>query len=730
MGHRAALDTPTLTDDDAAVGLKERAASGWPAWAALGLWTLTAAAAGVDGMLAFTAEPTGPPSVETRVTQVLIILTALIGVTVGALIAWRRPTNPVGWLVLVSGVSIRTEALGTDYARSALTASGAGLPGSDLAGWLANWFWAPTYAALFLSMLLFPTGRLPTRRWRPVAWLAVAAAVLVGAAGVLYSGPLDTLDALQFDRPPSLISGHPLHLPASLDALLARLFPYPLVLLLSAGLLVSSASLLARYRLAGSRERRQIKWVVYATSVGVMLFVAASLGGLGTWRTALVVLAFAVQVTAVGIAVLNEQLYDIDRLITGTFVFGVLWLGITLAYMGLTAGLGLTVGERLPVPAAVTFTLAVALLVQPARGWLERVAHRWVFGTRLSDYELIAVLGTSLEQAGGPQELAKRSAAAVRQGLGASWVRVRVVSASTGGTPVALDGIELADSSPPELTVPLAIGEEPVGSIECGPKRRGGTYDERDHELLTTLGRQTVLALRNASLAQELALRLQELGRQAEELTASRTRLVHAEEAGRRRIERDIHDGVQQQLVALMAKVRLARNRLARDPSRVEAVLVEVQEDARQALQDLRALAQGIHPSILGDRGLVEALEARLGHLPLDVLLETDGVARGTRFAEAIEGAAYFLVSEAVTNTLKHAGAVRAHVRLNWAEGVLGVEVTDDGRGFDADGVERHGLRGLADRIEALGGTFQVESQPEHGTCLVATLPAREVVDV
>ena len=321
-----------------------------------------------------------------------------------------------------------------------------------------------------------------------------------------------------------------------------------------------------------------------------------------------------------------------------------------------------------------------------------------------------------------------RLATAIRQGLGASWVRVCLLSAGApAGT--GLDGIDAGDSLVPELSMPLVFGGETVGTVECGPRRGGDMYDERDCEVLTTLGRQVALALRNAGLGQELAIRLEELRRRSVELAASRTRLVHAEEAGLRRIERDIHDGVQQQIVALLAKVRLARNYATRDPERAEATLAEVQEDTRHVLQDVRELAQGIHPSILGDRGLVDALQGRLARLPLHISIDADGVARETRFAETIEGAAYFVISEALGNILKHAGAAGARVRLSLSEGCLRVEVADDGRGFDVDRAERHGLRGLADRVEALGGTFEVISDLEHGTCVTATLPAVELSD-
>jgi signal transduction histidine kinase len=404
-----------------------------------------------------------------------------------------------------------------------------------------------------------------------------------------------------------------------------------------------------------------------------------------------------------------------------------LWLGITAAYLALTALLAQTAAAQLPVFVAVAFTLAVALIIQPARTRLEGIANRWVFSNRLSGFELVRRLGNSLEQAPNSDQLAERLAATVRQGLAASWVRVWVRGASGEERLIASNGLDPGTKAHPAYTSEMVHAGETMGHLECGSKRRGDAYDARDAELLNTLGRQAALALRNAHLADELAQRLDELARQRDELAASRMRLVNAEEAGWRRIERDIHDGVQQQLVALVAKTRLARNQLGRDPVRAGVTLAELQDDARQALQDLRELAQGIHPTVLDDHGLVNALESRLARIPLNVRFEWTGITSSTRFAEAVEAAAYFLVSEALANTLKYAAAHQGCVHLSRADGQLAIAVSDDGCGFDTAHVTRRGLSGMADRIAALGGTLQVQSGPGQGTRVTATLPAPEI---
>jgi signal transduction histidine kinase len=244
-----------------------------------------------------------------------------------------------------------------------------------------------------------------------------------------------------------------------------------------------------------------------------------------------------------------------------------------------------------------------------------------------------------------------------------------------------------------------------------------------DRETLETLARQAAVTIHNARLAADLTQSLDEIRLQAEELAASRSRIVAAEASARRQIERDIHDGAQQELVGLIAKIGLARNRLGPNANGLSSTLEELQAEARDALTNLRQLASGIHPTELSDHGLVEAIEGRSARLSMGVTIDCAPELRTARFPEAVEGAAYFFVSEALANTLKHAGAQTACIRLACAAGRLQIEVVDDGVGFEAQGCSTPGLRGLADRMEALGGAVAVESAPGHGTTLSASLP-------
>jgi PAS domain S-box-containing protein len=220
----------------------------------------------------------------------------------------------------------------------------------------------------------------------------------------------------------------------------------------------------------------------------------------------------------------------------------------------------------------------------------------------------------------------------------------------------------------------------------------------------------------------EEALRAQqvELARM-EEVRASRARIVEAGDAARRRIERDLHDGAQQRLVALALDVRVARARVEREPAIAPAVLDRVAEELRLASAELRDLARGIHPAVLSEHGLRAAVEALASRSPVPVDLTGPP---DRRFAPAVEGTAYFTIAEALTNVAKHAGATSVAVRVTAADGTLGVEVCDDGVGSAAP-ARGSGLTGLSDRIGAVGGTLEVSSRPGQGTTVRAAIPAR-----
>jgi signal transduction histidine kinase len=493
--------------------------------------------------------------------------------------------------------------------------------------------------------------------------------------------------------------------------------------------LLAAILLVLRYRRFEGERRLQARWPLFS----LLFVIPFGMGSLGYLfgLSGLVPAGLGVPVAgaifmptlpaALSIGFLRPHLLNLELVIRRSVAYFVLWLLIAFAYVAMAATVGVAAAQRrYEVDAVVLLTIVATIAFQPLRAALERLAARLVYRNRLSGYQAVSRLGSSLEAA-KPEQAAALVAATVRQALDAKWARVVI----EGEHPIlAVDTVTDTSEAEAALTAPLIYGEEVVGRVECGPKSEG-RYRQRDTELLNTLTRHAALAIRNATLAAELADRLELINVQARELHASRARIVNAEETGRRRLERDIHDGVQQELVALLAKIRRARNQLGHDPAAVGTLLEELQEETRLALNDLREFAQGIHPTVLSDRGLAEAIEDRVSRMPASVSLEVAEQVRNARFAQAVEGAAYFTVCEGLANAMKHASARRLVVRLGAEGDDLVVEVTDDGAGFEVRGVRRSGLSGLADRIEALGGRFQVTSVPGSGTQLHATLPSR-----
>jgi signal transduction histidine kinase len=296
---------------------------------------------------------------------------------------------------------------------------------------------------------------------------------------------------------------------------------------------------------------------------------------------------------------------------------------------------------------------------------------------------------------------------------------------STGGKltlqPIGWDGIGRDETAPEEAVVPLEHGGELVGVIVCGPKHEG-VLDARDRELLTVLARQVALGLRNVRLAADLTDQLELVRVQAHELTASRARIVQAQDAERRRIQRDLHDGVQQHLVTLAAKLRRAVVANDVDLKDVVQGLAGQAEETVFALQDF---SNGIYPSVLSDEGLPSALWTHAQRLPVTVELEIAPDVVGHRFSREGEAALYFVALEAIVNAQKHSAAERIHVSLRRQGDDVRLEVADQGRGMPTNGDGRAGLglSNMKDRVAALGGTFEISSRPGHGTRVIASVP-------
>jgi signal transduction histidine kinase len=627
---------------------------------------------------------------------------------VGTLILRRHPRHAVGSLAVIGGFCTSVSAFAGAYAAYSLT-HGHLLPASGFAVWLRGWLWYPGSSFLFILIpALFPDGRLPSPRWRPIVW-AVASGIVADLVWV-------SLSQLMFGFPlpdgPWPAAGWVFSV---LVPLSGALWTLPLF--------AAVAALAVRFRRSGGVERQQLKWFLAAVGLLAALWVgslvASSVTHLPPYQTPyfeiLRPLALLTMPLAIGVAILRHRLYDIDIVISRGLAYAGLAAFITIAYLLVVVGVGLAIGTggRPNLPLTVVAIALVAVLIQPLRVRLQRLANRLVYGSAADPYAVLAELSRT-PATGDVDHALAQIAEAVARGLGSRRARVRLL----------LPGGQARTATWPSdatgnfgQTFAVSHGGETVGEIEAE-----GSGDQGLTEALTG---QAGLALRTLRLSAELDARLAQLEAQAEELAASRTRLVQAQDAERRRLERDLHDGIQQELVVLIAKARLARNQLGRDPTLAAETLAELQGSAQHALADLRSLARGIHPAVLSSRGLVEAIGAMAARMPVGVRVDADPALREVRYAPEIEGAAYFVVAEGLANVLKHSGASEATVTVTASDSCLRVAIADDGHGFDPGAVRESGLRGLRDRVEALGGQVEIDSQ-QSGTRLHASLPALE----
>lgn len=569
---------------------------------------------------------------------------------------------------------------------------------------LQDWMWAPMWTAQSLVaagivagsalIALLPDGKIRHARERRFIGASLAT-IVTPTLALLSNATIVRFEEMSFPGITEVPSPLVIGVLEPLGPLFAGLTALPF-----AAFLGSVVLLVMRQRVASSRERRQVRWVLWAGVMamiaGVAPMILAALGLMTPLAHGLTGFFFFIPTMILPLsivaAVMEPAWIDIDIVIRKSVVYGSLSVLILAAYVASAAALGLAAGARLPIELAVLVTVLVAMVFQPARRWLQDRADRWVFGDRPSPYQVVTDFGASLEAATKPEELPARLVEAVQRATGASWVSVEF----EGGIR-AEAGDRSTDAA---LTLPIRPAGNAVGHIELGPSDEG-SYDDQHLNLVQTLAGQAGLAVANARLA---------------------ARIVTAAESERRRIERNIHDGAQQELVALVARLGMARVEAGRGGITAES-LAELQAEASQILVDLRELAQGIHPSVLTDAGLLEAVEERCARVPVEINLRASHELRSERFDDDVEGAAYFFVTEGITNVMKHSGATRAEVSLRREKGRLCLEVSDSGRGFAVEKTTQNGLAGLHDRITALGGSFHVASRPDDGVKLTAYLP-------
>ncbi len=622
----------------------------------------------------------------------------------GLLLALKRPTNPIGWLFLGGAVLWALVQLGDAYATWAVAGSASGSIVARMAAMSLEWIWIPAQASLAIVFTLFPDGRFLSGRWR--AWTVSA------SAGVAVA----TLTSALTDRPTVYEDVvNPLRVPGM--SRIGSIMLAALALLL----LIGMANLVVRFHRSRGDERQQIKWLVPSTVAIAAAYLIYVVGfaipetepsGVFIRATeAVLLLALATIPLAIAVAVLKYRLYEIDLVLKKTVIFAFL-MALLLAAGGLLLLL-VAVGVIPSLADSPTLLLLAGigfgLLAIPLYRIATRIADRVVYAGRESPYQVLSAFSAQIGDAYSNDDVLQRMAGVLHEGTRAE---VATVWLTVGGklVPAACwPPGAWTSSTPPDDAIDVIHQGESLGALSVlmpanDPLDAGRTTLVRD------LAAQAGPVLRNVRLI--------------EELKASRQRLVAAQDEERRRLERNIHDGAQQQLVALAVQLRLLEGLAERDPAKARALAVELQSATTSTLEDLRDLARGIYPPLLADKGLPAALKAQARKAAVPTSIRAKGI---ERYPAATESTIYFCVLEALNNVAKYAHANAATVTLVASNGDLRFTVSDDGVGFDPSATGYGtGLRGMSDRLDAIGGRLEIRSEPGVGTTVAGTIDVGE----
>lgn len=613
-----------------------------------------------------------------------VVTNGLMGVTFGicgAIVAWHRPSNPIGWLFVADGIGHATTAFAAPLGR-ALLDGGAPTPVLRLTVTVFSWSW-PWSIGLFLplALLLFPDGRLPSPRWRPVA------------LGVIVTAPLFALEMgasaepVEPGFPPGYLTIH------SYDALQPLWTATEVRNLLAVGLAI--ASLVVRYRRAGEMQRRQLLWLLLATIIAT--------GFMAPWAfiagtPVLVLLSIPLIPVAVTVAIVRYQLLDIRLVVSRALTWTVLTIGAVTVYAALVAVFDTFISSQVGRSAAVT--VIVALLLAPVLPRLQRLVDRAMYGDRRDPARVASRVGEQLST--GKEGGLPGVVAAVREAL-----RLPYVAVSAGGS-VAEAGTAPATVVP----LPLEYGGAEVGQLLVGLRPGESALGTADRDVLGLVAVPLAVAVHATALSGQLQ--------------TSRERIVAAREEERRRLRRDLHDGLGPALTGIAFSADAAANLLDAQPGRARELLSALRTDTRDAIGDVRRLVDDLRPPALDELGLATALKQRAEQLSF----RADGAAVLVRvevpddlpgLPAAVEVAAYRIATEALTNVVRHSRASHAVLSLRCAPPVFEVLVCDDGppNGAWRPGV---GLQAMRERTAELGGTFEAGPSPVGGR-VHATFP-------
>jgi two-component system, NarL family, sensor kinase len=616
---------------------------------------------------------------------------------VGAMILSRLPRHRLGTLYLLCGLASSITLASYSYARQGLGGHAVSLPGAVVAGWVSSWVWLCGPVPLVtLGVLWFPDGRMPSRRWWPVA-AAASLFVVIGVFSIaVRPGPLE--------NHPTSDNPFGLPLPRGWFNLVDTT---PLQTVLVGAVAGSLAALVVRYRRGSSEVRDQLRWFLVAFTLLIASLALGENARAGVLRSLPTLVMLPLFPVTVGVAVLRGRLYGVDLAVRRSLIYGWL-LAIGLVVYAAVVVVMDTILRGHATP-AVTLLAAgtVAVLYQPIRLRLQLSADRMLYGERGDPYTVLARLGRRLEQAGTAGQTLPEAVDTIAAALRLPFVAVEV----TGDRPHFPTAAHGTAAPQQPLRVPLIHAGETLGHLVVGRRNEREDFTPAERRLLDDLGRQVAVAVHAVLL--ERALR------------RSRERVIVARDDERLRLRRDLHDGLGPALAGIALGVDAARNMMGNDPSAADTLLGTLKEETLGCVGEVRRIIDDLRPLALEDLGLRAAIVAFVDRLSsreesLSISLEIPDPF--PPLPDAVENAAYRIAIEALTNVTRHAQARSCLVRLD-AEADLMVEICDDGIGLPTGRLSGVGLESMRHRATTLGGRCLFNTLETGGTRVLVQLP-------
>ena len=625
-------------------------------------------------------------SISAYAASILALITAstLVSFGVAGLIFWRRSDD---WMAML--VSLFLVTFGVNF-----IAQARGIRETNVQ---TAWYWALNiliglgYISLCLLLYLFPDGRFVPRWTRPLAVFAVASNVFLDASPV----PISTF-------PPWMLSA--IYLINGGSGVVAQIYRY--------------------VRVSSPVQRQQTKWVVFGLAATMVvnlgrlvpLLFFPSLSTSSSFYFLISTYVYPVGLVLIpltlGIAILRYRLWDIDILINRTLVYGTLTTCVVALYVLVVVGLGALLQSSGNLLISLLATGLVAILFQPLRERLQQVVNRFMYGERDTPYRVISRLGQRLEATLAPNEVLPTIVETVAQALKLPYVTITLKQESEF---VRAASYGIARES--LIHLPLVYQNEQMGELLLAPRASGETFTPADRALLDDLARQTGVAAHAVRLTAELQ-------RLTGELQASRTQLVTMREEERRRLRRDLHDGLGSALTSMTFQLDASYNLLDRDPQAVKTLLKDLKLQTQASIADIRRLVYNLRPPILDEWGLVAAVREQVAQYQLNnVRVIVDAPESLPPLPAAVEVAAYRIALEALANVIRHANASTCAICLALCDDVLTVEVRDDGGGLPSSFHAGVGINAMRERAAELGGSCVVESMTSGGARVSANLP-------